>query len=108
MLLLLGDGVVVPRVPALVQTSARLAEYPGDDLVHLLCHFIPYLRSHSHFPEFPEALAGSIQSAVPSEGLQMPCKEKSVYTALIFPSFFCGEGEAVYLRCKVQDCGCCK
>lgn len=98
-LLLLGDRVVVPRVPGLVvQTSPRLAEYPGDVLVHFIHNFIPCLRSHS-----PEALAGSIQSAVPTEGLQMPYKEKSVHAALLFPSFFCGEGEAVYLRGKVQD-----
>lgn len=49
---LLGDGVVVPRVPGLVvQTSPRLTEYPSDVLVHFICNLIPYLRSHSHFPD---------------------------------------------------------
>lgn len=68
-----------------------LAEYPGDVLVHFICNFIPSLRSHSHFPE--ALLTGSIQSAVPSEGLQMPCKEKSVHAALIFLFSSVGKGK---------------
>lgn len=60
-------------------------------VMSFICNFIPSLRSHSHFPE--ALLTGSIQSAVPSEGLQMPCKEKSVHAALVFLFSSVGKGK---------------